>query len=240
MALVVAAAVAGCSGPTQTARLRQAESAFQVAKANPDVQKYASGDLFKAQYALDAAQRASRERESEGQVDYLAYLAEQRSAIAVANADAGANRAQIDELGRQGPEIQLQAERQKNAALLQELSARQSFRGTVVTLGDALFESGEATLKPGPQPQLSRLADYLRDNPNATVTIEGHTDSVGSAAANQALSTHRAYAVRRALIAAGVDPSRITARGLGDAFPIASNSTAAGQQQNRRVEVAIQ
>jgi outer membrane protein OmpA-like peptidoglycan-associated protein len=124
--------------------------------------------------------------------------------------------------------------------VLTELRARSTDRGTVVTLGDVLFDTGSATLNPGGQQQLQRLATYLNANPGRTVRIEGHTDDQGSDASNEVLSQRRADAVRAALITAGVDPARVAAVGVGEALPVASNDTAAGRQQNRRVEVVIQ
>ena len=95
-------------------------------------------------------------------------------------------------------------------------------------------------MKAGAQRNLEPLALFLRQNPGRNVIIEGHTDSVGSNAYNEQLSFARAEAVRSFLIQQGIDPNRITARGLGEAFPVATNETAAGRQQNRRVDVIIQ
>jgi OmpA-OmpF porin, OOP family len=235
-----AAIVAGCAAPTETAGLRQAESSVQTARADPSVQKYASVDLMKSEEALQLARNASTAEESEAEVDHLAYLAQQRAAIAQAKGQAGASRAQIEQLGKQRPEILLQAEKQRTAALEQQLHARQTERGTMVTLGDVLFDTGQSSLKPGAQAELSRLADYLKERPNASVIVEGHTDSRGSPSTNLALSERRAEAVRSALVVNGVDAARIVARGLGESMPVASNRTAAGRQQNRRVDVVVQ
>ena len=111
--------------------------------------------------------------------------------------------------------------------------------GASVTLGDVLFEFGKAQLLPTAGPRLDQLADFLRQYPDRKLLIEGHTDSVGSTSANQTLSERRAQAVQQALTMRGVDPSRITTRGYGKAFPVASNGTPEGRALNRRVEVVI-
>ena len=77
----------------------------------------------------------------------------------------------------------------------------------------------------------------LRDNPDLRVTVEGHTDSVGSAAYNQKLSERRAQAVKRYLVRQGIDPSRITTEGYGKSRPIASNETEEGRAKNRRADI---
>jgi outer membrane protein OmpA-like peptidoglycan-associated protein len=80
---------------------------------------------------------------------------------------------------------------------------------------------------------------FLKSNPEQAITIEGYTDSLGSAAYNRDLSARRAEAVRDFLLQNGIDADRITARGLGEGYPVASNETEAGRQQNRRVNIII-
>jgi outer membrane protein OmpA-like peptidoglycan-associated protein len=109
----------------------------------------------------------------------------------------------------------------------------------VVTLGDVLFEGGEAELKPEAGPTLDKLGAFLKEQPKRTVLIEGFTDNVGSEEYNQYLSERRAKAVRQQLLARGIATNRITVKGYGKARPIATNDTAAGREQNRRVEVVI-
>ena len=122
---------------------------------------------------------------------------------------------------------------------LAELKATQTDRGMVLTLGDVLFDTGRAQLKPGAARTLDQLATFLRENPERTVQIEGYTDSVGSDAMNQGLSERRASSVKSALMDRGIAITRIAARGFGEANPVATNDTAAGRQLNRRVEVVI-
>ncbi|MBP1748217.1 MAG: outer membrane protein OmpA/peptidoglycan-associated protein, partial [Deltaproteobacteria bacterium] len=110
---------------------------------------------------------------------------------------------------------------------------------TVSFKSDYLFATDSATLMPGAQPELQRVADVLRQYPETNIQIAGHTDSQGNEVYNQQLSERRAQAVRTALVGMGVDPSRVTTIGYGESRPIVGNDTASGRQQNRRVEVRV-
>lgn len=110
---------------------------------------------------------------------------------------------------------------------------------TVSFKSDYLFATNSATLLPGSQAEIQRVANVLRQYPETTIQIAGHTDSQGNDIYNQELSERRARAVRSALVGMGVDAQRITTIGYGESRPIASNDTASGRQQNRRVEVRI-
>ena len=116
---------------------------------------------------------------------------------------------------------------------------RQTRHGATFDLQDVLFETGSARLRPAAGERLRPLASYLEANPEVPVRIDGHTDSVGSDAANQLLSERRAEAVRDALGAMGVGEGEFIVAGHGEAMPAASNADAAGRQLNRRVEVTL-
>jgi len=122
---------------------------------------------------------------------------------------------------------------------LKELNAKKTTRGLVITLGDVLFSTNKAELKSGGARNVQKLADFLRQYPEHRVLVEGFTDSTGSDSLNQALSDRRANTVRMALIDMGVSSDRVTTRGYGEAFPVASNNTTAGRQMNRRVEIIL-
>jgi outer membrane protein OmpA-like peptidoglycan-associated protein len=122
---------------------------------------------------------------------------------------------------------------------LENLQLRQTESGVVVTLGDVLFESGQAELKEDAQTSLVEVVDLLQSEPGKKIRIEGHTDAVGDAATNLKLSEQRAGSVQSALVALGVDTSRITAAGMGEDFPIASNDSEEGRKKNRRVDVIL-
>lgn len=131
------------------------------------------------------------------------------------------------------------AELQQLREMVSELQARQTERGLVLTLGDVLFDLDKAELKAGGMKSVEKLAAFLREYPERNVMIEGFTDSTGAEDYNQRLSERRANSVRDALLAQGIEQSRIQIRGYGEAYPVATNDTSAGRQQNRRVEVII-
>lgn len=143
----------------------------------------------------------------------------------------------------------LDALRERDAArqglyvsLSEILETRREARGLIVNLSDVLFDTGQATLKPGAREKLSKLAGILLAYPGAyRIEIEGHTDSVGSDESNLKLSQGRADSVHDYLLQSGVKPDRMMAgRGFGESTPVASNDTAAGRQVNRRVEIIIE
>jgi outer membrane protein OmpA-like peptidoglycan-associated protein len=102
-----------------------------------------------------------------------------------------------------------------------------------------LFDTNASALRPASLSEIDKMAAVLLKYPDTNVLVEGHTDASGSDAINQPLSERRAQAVASETIAKGVDPSRVTTKGLGSTDPIADNTTAEGKQANRRVEVAI-
>ena len=116
---------------------------------------------------------------------------------------------------------------------------RETTRGLVVSLSDVLFDFNRATLRPGAEAKIGQIATILKQYPDHKISVEGHTDSIGSNAYNQRLSEQRAAAVAKALVAGGVEASMISSRGFGRTQPVASNKTAEGRQQNRRVEIVV-
>jgi outer membrane protein OmpA-like peptidoglycan-associated protein len=157
-----------------------------------------------------------------------AQNAQANAQVAQANAEAAQNQAQA-----------AQQQLQSTQKQLQDLQAKQTGRGMVLTLGDVLFDTNKATLKPGADQRIDRLATFLQKNPNERLIIEGYTDSTGSEDYNQELSQRRAQSVADVLAGQGVPASRYQVVGKGQAFPVATNATPAGRQQNRRVEVVF-
>lgn len=238
-ALAVAGALAlgGCATPTVPA-LDRAELSLREAAADPLVVEHAPVALHDAEQAVDRA-RAALDDEEESEVEHLAYLAQRRVEIARAEAQRQAALADAQQLGDEQRESAHAARAAALRAELERLRARETDRGLVVSVDDVLFAVDRAELQPGARADLARLAAFLRENPERPVRVEGHTDSTGTAAYNVSLSEARAEAVASALIAQGVPPARIETHGFGQSMPVASNATAAGRQQNRRVEIVI-
>jgi outer membrane protein OmpA-like peptidoglycan-associated protein len=213
------AAIAAANAERQrielAARAREAEQAKQSAR---DAQYQAELSRRQAEAAREQASAAQRQAE----------LAQQQAANAQDQAQAVQQQAQSRVVESRVLQQQLI-----------ELAAQPSDRGFVVTLHDMLFDTGRATLQPGGVRAVHKLADFLNAYPERTIAIEGFADSSGNGYANQQLSERRAQTVQLALIDMGIDARRIVVRGYGEAYPVASNSTPAGRQMNRRVEVVI-
>ena len=148
--------------------------------------------------------------------------------LAAADAAAVRDKATVDRGDARVSDLEMQ---------LKEMNAKKTDRGMVVTLGDVLFDSGRSALQPEGSRNMAKLADVFKRNPQSTASIEGYTDSVGSASSNQELSGRRAGAVMAALVSLGVPADHLRMQAHGEDMPVASNDTAAGRQMNRRVEI---
>jgi len=260
----VAGVLSACaSAPQRNDQLEQARAEVQTLSADPMAQQAAASDLDQARASLNQADSAFQQKRPPQQVNHLAYLAMRHAQAGEARTSEARARQQVAKAQEERTHIQLQArERETQAARadaatarntaaaaqselanarqeLNDLQAKQTDRGMVMTLSDVLFDTGKATLKAGATRDLDRLAHALKDNQNTRVKIEGYTDSVGSDSYNQELSQRRAQAVADALQSRGVPADRYEIEGLGKEFPVATNDTPAGRQQNRRVEIVF-
>jgi outer membrane protein OmpA-like peptidoglycan-associated protein len=143
-------------------------------------------------------------------------------------------------------EAALAAERDKAAlrAELREqlnviLETRETARGLIVNLSDVLFDFNKATLRPGAREKLAKVAGIILAHPGLRMEAEGHADAVGTDDYNQRLSERRAQSVSAFLMEQGIKRDTITAMGFGESRPVATNGTAEGRQQNRRVELVV-
>lgn len=132
-----------------------------------------------------------------------------------------------------------QQERFPKSAALAGLNARETQRGLALTLGDDSFDYLDGKLIDSATPALDRIGAFLRENPKSTILLEGHTDDTGSEEYNLYLTEQKLNAARAGLTSRGIAEDRISVKAYGETRPIASNDTAAGRQQNRRVEIVI-
>jgi outer membrane protein OmpA-like peptidoglycan-associated protein len=260
----VTAAIAACAtAPQRSEQVEQARAEIQTLTQDPMAQQAAGKDLEAARKSMQDAEMALQQKQPPAVVDHYAYLAkrhaeagearvaEAHSRQEVARAEDDRNKILMDSRSREAMNAQSQADAAKNQTAaaqaqlanaqqqLADLQAKQTDRGVVVTLGDVLFDTGQATLKPGADVAVNRLATFLSSNPQTKVLIEGHTDSRGSEDYNVGLSERRARAVSTALESHGIAAAQIQTLGRGKAYPVASNDTPEGRQQNRRVEIVF-
>ncbi len=234
--------------------IKEADVAVQAAETPETDAGLASHRVFIADRKVETARAQAETRFAEDQRPALSEQRESarldsrtreadaaRTQVAVARADSAEQKLAADEARGAANAAQVAAERQ--AAELQRqidaLNAKPTDRGLVVTLGDVLFTSGQADLKAGATGNLNKLVSFLNEYPSRTVMIEGYTDSVGSEDYNQGLSQRRADSVKTYLVGQGIGAVRLVASGKGEYGPVAGNDSAAGRQQNRRVEVII-
>jgi outer membrane protein OmpA-like peptidoglycan-associated protein len=257
------------SMPQPNAALENARAAVQTAEADPNVQRYSALDLEAAKKDLAIAEDANlHHKDAEvNQPAYLALqnarLAQAHAAAKADDARVAAGQAERDQImlaartreASNANRAAANANQAKDAALnerdaanqeaaraqaeLEQLKATPTPRGSVMTLGDVLFDTGRAELKSGAARKLDQLVQFLAEHPERRVQIDGFTDSVGSDSYNEELSQRRADSVRAALLSRGVDASRVSTEGYGKAYPVANNSDSGGRQLNRRVEVVI-
>jgi outer membrane protein OmpA-like peptidoglycan-associated protein len=203
--------------------------------------------------SIKRAQDAQIEQERQAAADQTAQAQADAQAQQAAASQAQAQAAQAQAQAAQAQQAQQQAEiarqqaetdkAQLRARMLQQLNqvleTKDSARGLIVNMPDVLFDTGKADLEPAARERLAKVAGILIAYPDIRVEIDGYTDSTGSLEFNQQLSQQRADSVRSYLSGQGVDSSSITTQGFGPSQPIASNDTAAGRQQNRRVELIV-
>jgi outer membrane protein OmpA-like peptidoglycan-associated protein len=187
--------------------------------------------------ALAASQRAEQDRAA---AEAARAAAEEAKAAALAQQQAAQQEAEQARLAaqaatRERDELRGRLQQQLNMVL----ETRESARGLIVNMSDVLFDVDRHTLRAGAREKLAKVAGILLAYPGLNIQVEGHTDSTGSDTYNQNLSERRAGSVREYLVSQGIGSGSVTARGLGEAMPVVTNDTAAGRQQNRRVELVV-
>jgi len=232
------AAKARADAEEEAKRLQEAEQARKDAEA-----AQAEAERMKQQ-ALAAAAEAAKAK-AEAEQARQAAVAEQQAALAQKQ-DALAQKAAAEAEADQARQAAAKADAEKadlraqlRAQLDAVLQTRDSARGLIVNMSDVLFNTGSYVLQAGAREKLAKISGILLAHPGLTLEIDGYTDSVGGDEFNQTLSEQRAGSVRDFLAQQGVPATSITAKGFGMAQPVASNDTAEGRQQNRRVEIVV-
>jgi outer membrane protein OmpA-like peptidoglycan-associated protein len=214
-------------------RMRAAQQAAEQAAAAAAAAQQQTQQLQQQQQQMQQQMDAQQQQAQQAQAQ-----AQQQAQQAQAQAQQTAA-----ELERTRAELAAREAEARNLRMQQELArlaaTKAEQRGLVVTLPGIFFDTGKSTLKAGAKNTLGKIAEQLKGNSDVRIAIEGHTDSVGSDEKNMQLSEKRASAVRDFLVNNGVPADRVTAAGKGEADPVASNKTAAGRLQNRRVELVI-
>jgi outer membrane protein OmpA-like peptidoglycan-associated protein len=231
--------------------LEVAERAVRLAEQpltrSDDDQALGAHRVYLADLQVEIAMAKAATRHSE---DEREQLAQQRARVRLdartreadrARTEVDRARVEADRMASEGAAARAAsaaeaAELQRQIAALQ---AEITDRGLVLTLGNVLFGFDSANLQAGATGSLDRLVTFLKEYPTRNASIEGHTDSVGNADYNQRLSQRRAESVRSYLVQQGIGRERLTASGLGQTQPVASNDSDSGRQLNRRVEIVI-
>ena len=264
LATTVALSVAGCATTPKTSEeLETARAVVPQVEASPRA-GVAVTNITDARKALDRANALAEKNGKLADIQYEATVANRNAEIAnekILTAQAKddvekgtvqrqavlteARQLEADRNAQQARTASAQAQSAEDRAKalereLADLKGKKTDRGVIVTMGDVLFDTGKATLKPGAYATIERLATVLKEDTSRKVMIEGHTDSVGSDEYNQALSERRAQSVQAALFERGVDASQISTVGKGESTPVANNDSPVGRQQNRRVELVFQ
>lgn len=226
--------------------LDQAERSFNDDGDTPQTKDFAYIAIRKSQLAESTARaaiaqkdREAAEREAQNLTGEQLRKAQSELASTKGHLEKTASELEREKIARAEADkklAQAMADLQKIAAVKQES------RGMVITLsGSVLFASNESTLLPAAMVKLNEVADALiKGNPDANITVEGHTDSQGQRQYNMDLGEKRAKAVRDQLVSRGVAQDRIKAVGVGPDRPVADNKTAEGRANNRRVEIIVE
>ncbi len=215
----------------------------QAAKAQAESDAM-NAQAAKSQALADAA--TARTEASDAQaatVQANANLADTQAAsataLSAAQADAEKSRLAAQQNSQQADADKADLRAKLSVQLNSILQTRDSARGLIVSMSDVLFDTGKYSLKSGAREKLAKVAGILLAYPGLNIEVGGYTDNVGGDELNQTLSENRAGSVRDYLVNQGVATASVSAKGFGSTLPVASNTNAAGRQQNRRVELVV-
>jgi outer membrane protein OmpA-like peptidoglycan-associated protein len=222
--------------------------ALARARAEEDARLRAEAARSQAEAARLAAERQRLDAEAARMAADLAKAEADRARLDAERERlaAEAARAAAESQAQAARDAALAAEREKAALrdqlrvqLNEILETRETARGLIVNLSDVLFDFDRATLRPGAREKLAKISGIVLAHPGLKTQAEGHADSIGTDQYNQRLSERRAESVRSFLVQQGITAEAVAATGFGESRPVATNGTAEGRQQNRRVELVV-
>jgi len=237
--ILIATLAVGCAELQKPQSFLDAEEAYQTAANDPVIQKYSADQLEKANKTLLTSATAT----SEEDLASIAY-------ISSTQINTAKHLASAEQATQNSKDLLIKQEQSTAAAVIAEqdqaqqqllaMQANEAEREILLAFGKIEFVTGTSDLVPGAAAGINMLAGYMSKFKAKEVTIAGHTDSSGSDTLNQDLSQQRADFIRNILVTKGVAENRITALGYGQSQPISENTTRAGRQKNRRIEIAFQ
>jgi outer membrane protein OmpA-like peptidoglycan-associated protein len=248
----------------ETARLAALAEADRLKQANDAQTAAALAEADRLKHANDAQTAAAQaeadrlKQENEGRLasaqTEVARLQQEKDAQGLAaqneadrlkqenDAQRAASQADLDRAAKDKAQAEAEKTALRAQLLLQFnaiLQTRDTARGLIVNMSDVLFDTGKYSLRPVAREKLAKVAGIISGHPGLRLAVEGYTDSVGGDDYNQRLSEQRGASVRDYLTGEGMAAGSVTSQGFGKSQPVASNDTAAGRQQNRRVELVV-
>jgi outer membrane protein OmpA-like peptidoglycan-associated protein len=242
--------VAGCTHQKANEEaLVQASARYATIRNDSNVLRSAPKDVVRAGESLARAERLAGYWGTGSDPQHYAYLSQRYSEIAQEHSQQMLNQQRLTKLQMDLQRLQLALRDSKLESVQQQgkwleeqilaLTSVDTDRGLVMTLGDVLFDTAEAQLKPQANRTVLKLVQFLQLNPKRVVRVEGYTDNTGDRAFNLKLSRERAQSVADTLVDLGVDEKRIQVEGYGDQYPVEANASERGRAQNRRVEIVF-
>lgn len=253
-----------CGAPKKMVQLEDARDFYNTVSRDPLVARNASLEIDDAKTSLQLAQKHWENGADKGIVEHHAYMTDQQLALAQYRAKIIENEYQLSSLTLEHQRAALAANQQNvvdlkvhakrenrevrgmvaKASVLQrqvdDLQAKETDRGLVLTLGHQLFDGDHANLHPKALAKIGKVARFMNEYPQQNVLIEGHTDTIGDDSYNQELSARRAEAVKLALVMKGVATERVVTRGLGESSPKVANIGKLARLSNRRIEIIFE
>lgn len=242
--------VAGCANQkANDEALLHANASYAAVRDDSNVLRSAPKDVVRAGESLARAERLAGYWGTGSDPQHYAYLSQRYSEIAQEHGHQMLNQQRLTKLQLDLQRLQLALRDSKLESVQQQgkwleeqilaLTSVDTDRGLVMTLGDVLFDTGEAQLKPQANRTILKLVQFLQLNPKRVVRIEGYTDNTGDRAFNLKLSRERAQSVADTLVDLGVEERRVQVQGYGDQYPVEANASERGRAQNRRVEIVF-